>query len=77
VSRLAIKSALCAVDDGFWEPEVVDAEGNIITPRTKVHDRLPKETVTSVTFTPAQTIFQHTGGPNVVWPTPPKALSYL
>jgi len=75
-NRLLIKSMMCEVSQGFWNPEVLNSEGEVITPRTKVHDRIPEGTLTDVVVNPANIVFQHTGGPNIIWPISALAESY-
>ena len=75
-NRLLEKCMRCEVDQGFWNPEVRDEEGEIITPRTQVHARIPEGTLTEIQVTPATVIFKHTGGPNIIWPISPLAESY-
>ena len=75
-NRVLAKSMNCEVSNGFWNPEVLDEEGEIITPRTLVHPRIPEGTLTEIQVTPATVIFKHTGGPNIVWPISELAEGY-
>jgi len=75
-NRLLAKCMNCEVDQGFWNPEITDSNGKIITPRTKVHDKIPEGTLKEIQVTPVNVIFIHTGGPNIIWPISPLAESY-
>ena len=75
-NRLLAKSMNCEVSQGFFNPEVRDEDGEIITPRTKVHDRIPEGDLIRIEVTAVNVIFVHTGGPNIIWPISPLAESY-
>ena len=75
-NRVLAKSMNCEVDQGFWNPEVRDEEGEIITPRTLVHPRIPEGDLIRIEVTPVNVIFIHSGGPNIIWPISELAESY-
>ena len=75
-NRVLAKSMNCEVDQGFWLHEVLDNDGEIITPRTLVHARIPAGTLTEIQVNPVNVVFIHTGGPNIIWPISPLAESY-
>jgi len=74
-NRLLKKCMRCEADQGFWNPEVRDENGEIITPRTLVHARIPDSDFIEMT-TNSNATFVHRGGPDVIWPISTLAESY-
>ena len=63
-NRVLAKSMNCEVDQGFWNPEIRDEEGEIITPRTLVHARIPEGDLIELQIGAVNAIWIHKGGPN-------------
>jgi len=80
--RLSAKSENCENSNGFYDPivDIVDSEGEIITPRTKIHDAIPQEFLQAINYAPPQdpiqAIYINTAGPNVIWPISERGLGY-
>ena len=75
-NRLLEKCMRCEVDQGFWNPEVLDEDGEIITPRTLVHPRIPEGDFIRLEIGAVNGVFVHKGGPNRIWRISELAESY-